>query len=453
MDIKKYLFSEIRKCRFKINLAKGIDCSVVAAAAGGIGGMFCELASLVWEFYYAHMAAGICFGFGILAGMAYAVCRRADMRQAARRLDSFGLKERMITAYEQMEREEAVGKDFGKKGKPADRASEENELVQMQREDAFSYYMQIREKIKIRLVPDKRHIFALLLSMGMVLGIAMLPSPVREQAQNRHRIQAQAKEEREKLEELLEALEAVNQESLTEEQKATLKELQDAMALSREELTKADSWSSLASAVEKLEYKYGQAGQSLEQIAGLLENPEAAGIAAAEAMAKAAANGNGPQMASGGTAFQAGGDSSGDGDGQGNGDSSGNGDGSGDGSGNGDGSGGGDGSGNGDGSGSGNGSGNGGGQGRGTGSSTSSHDYVSIPNGIGNDSTLTGDRNGSQDSEYFRQQNGLAWEGEHVDYNSVIGQYTENAYEGIANNRYPIGMESVIRDYFGNLNQ
>ena len=66
---------------------------------------------------------------------------------------------------------------------------------------------------------------------------------------------------------------------------------------------------------------------------------------------------------------------------------------------------------------------------------------------------MTGDRNGSQDSEYFRQQNGLAWEGEHVDYNSVIGQYTENAYEGIANNRYPIGMESVIRDYFGNLNQ
>ncbi len=93
MDIKKYLSSEIRKCRFKINLAKGIDCSVVAAAAGGIGGMFCELTSLVWEFYYAHMAAGICFGFGILAGMAYAVCRRADMRQAARRLDSFGLNE------------------------------------------------------------------------------------------------------------------------------------------------------------------------------------------------------------------------------------------------------------------------------------------------------------------------------------------------------------------------
>jgi hypothetical protein len=66
---------------------------------------------------------------------------------------------------------------------------------------------------------------------------------------------------------------------------------------------------------------------------------------------------------------------------------------------------------------------------------------------------LTGHKNGDQDSEYYRQQNSLAWEGEHVDYNSVIGQYTDNAYEGIANGRYPSGMESVIRDYFESLSR
>ncbi len=40
-----------------------------------------------------------------------------------------------------------------------------------------------------------------------------------------------------------------------------------------------------------------------------------------------------------------------------------------------------------------------------------------------------------------------------MDYNSVIGEYTDNAYEGIARGRYPSGMESVIRDYFENLNK
>ena len=93
------------------------------------------------------------------------------------------------------------------------------------------------------------------------------------------------------------------------------------------------------------------------------------------------------------------------------------------------------------------------GGGRGTGSSDAAHDYVSIPNATGDDASLTGNKNGAQDSDYYRQQNGLAWEGDHVDYSSVIGEYTDSAYEGIANGKYPSGMESVIRDYFENLNQ
>ena len=113
----------------------------------------------------------------------------------------------------------------------------------------------------------------------------------------------------------------------------------------------------------------------------------------------------------------------------------------------------GDGSGDGNGSGNGNGGGTGSGNGRGTGSSSTPHDYVSIPNDIGDDPSLTGEKTGDENSDYYRQQNGLAWEGQHVDYNSVIGQYTDNAYEGIANGRYPSGMESVIRDYFENLNK
>ncbi len=370
----------------------------------------------------------------------------------------------------------------------------ENEFVQRQREDAWKQYERIREQIKIPILPDKKHMVALLLSAAAVIGLGIIPSPVREQAEIRHQVQGQAKEEQKTLDELLEALEGVDMESLTEEQKTQLKELQEAMKLSKEELAKAGSWESLASALEKLDYKYEQTGQSLDRLASQLEHPETAGVAAAQAMAKAAANQNGSQAASGMTASanqpsgegndsgSAGendgsgqgngsdsesGNQSGNGEGSGNGSQSGNGEGSGngsqsgngEGSGNGSQSGSGDGEGSGSGGGEGSGSGNGGngsgqgGNGRGTGSSTAVHDYVSVPNGVGNDSSLTGNKNGDQDSEYFRQQNGLAWEGEHVDYNSVIGEYTDNAYEGIASNRYPSGMESVIRDYFETLNQ
>lgn len=465
-----------------MNLAKLIDRGILCAAAGGIPGICCELASLLVPFYHVHLAAALCFGAGLLAGAGYAVYRRADMKQAASRLDSFGLKERMLTAYENLDKEDT--------------------FAGLQREDAFTHYEQVRGRIKIPLLPDKRHILALVVSAAAVIGMSFIPSPVRDQAKLRHQVQEQAAEENEELEKLLDALQDVDMESLTEQQKAQLQELVDTMELSREELAKADSWESLFAATGRLDYKYQQAAQSLEQLAGQIESPDMAGLAGAEAFAKAAAAQNNPPTASpgtpsgsagngnggedgdngsgdgngdgennaGGESGQGGGNNSGDessqngkngsGDGSSqNGNNNGSGNGSGEdgenGSGNGNGQGNGNGSGNGQGNGNGNGQGggNGSGGGRGTGSSDAAHDYVSIPNATGDDASLTGNKNGAQDSDYYRQQNGLAWEGDHVDYSSVIGEYTDSAYEGIANGKYPSGMESVIRDYFENLNQ
>ena len=482
METGKYLTDQIRRCKRKMNLAKLIDRGILCAAAGGIPGICCELASLLVPFYHVHLAAALCFGAGLLAGAGYAVYRRADMKQAASRLDSFGLKERMLTAYENLDKEDT--------------------FAGLQREDAFTHYEQVRGRIKIPLLPDKRHILALVVSAAAVIGVSFIPSPVRDQAKLRHQVQEQAAEENEELEKLLDALQDVDMESLTEQQKAQLQELVDTMELSREELAKADSRESLFAAAGRLDYKYQQAAQSLEQLAGQIESPDMAGLAGAEAFAKAAAAQNNPPAASPGTpSGSAGngnggedgdngsGDGNGDGennaggeDGQGggnnsgdessqngkngsgdgsaqNGNNNGSGNGSGEdgenGSGNGNGQGNGNGSGNGQGNGNGNGQGggNGSGGGRGTGSSDAAHDYVSIPNATGDDASLTGNKNGAQDSDYYRQQNGLAWEGDHVDYSSVIGEYTDSAYEGIANGKYPSGMESVIRDYFENLNQ
>lgn len=452
MDIGKYLITQIRKCRNRMNLARLIDCCIVFAAAGGVPGMICELVSLVRPFYYAHLAAALCFGLGLSAGAGYALCRRSDLEAAARRLDSFGLKERMVTAYELM----GGGTETG------------NVWVQMQRQDAFEHYNRARAGIKIPLWPDKRHVLALVLSAVIVAGLGFVPSPVREQARLRHQVQKEAEEEQKQLEQLADALEGVDMESMTEEQRMRMQELLEAMQRSREELAQADTWESLGLARERLDYKYQQTEQSLAQLASQMENPWAAGIASAQALARAAGQSgtdlsqaglSGARLSPGQT-----GDSGENGGIAGNGTgvkgndggsgTSGNGGGNGtDGSGSGNqGAGSGEG-GNGNGSGEGDGQGNGGGSGRGTGSSSATRDYVSIPNEIADDASLTGQKNGDQNSDYFRQQNGLAWEGDHVDYNSVISQYTDRAYEGISMGRYPSGMESVIRDYFENLSK
>lgn len=488
MDEKKYLAGQLDRWRRRIRLARLLDYGTLGMTAGGCAAIVCEAAALVYPFYEAHLAAGLCFAAGLLTGVLYALCKKVGRMQAAGRLDSFGLQERMVTACWQLENEDL--------------------LSRLQREDAVRHYKKMYDKIRIPLRPHKRRLLALLLAVLVTVGAALIPSPARERAELRQEIKEQAGEEKETLENLLEALTEIEQNALTEEQKERLRELTKALALSGEELAKADSQESLQAALNRLAYKYGQTAQTLESMAAL-DNLQTAGLADAQALARAAAEASGRQTAQAGPASGnkdgsgegsgnkdgsqdgtggsdgregagegAGGadgngsgdeDGSGNGNGAGDGDGSGNGNGSGDGdgSGNGNGSGDGDGSGNGngsgsgngngsgdgDGSGNGNGSGNGGGAGRGTGSSDLLHDYVSIPGKTGSDAALTGEKIGGENSDYYRAQNGLAWEGEHVDYNAVIGEYTDNAYEGIANDRYPSGMEPVIRDYFESLNQ
>lgn len=468
MEDKIYLREQIDGCRRKLNTAKLLDCWVLFAAAGGAVAICCEFVSLIWPFYYVWLAVALCFAVGILAGSIYAVCRRASMRQAALRLDAFGLKERMVTACELLE--------------------QDTELAVLQREDACSHYRQNQDRIRIPLMPDRRHILALSLALAAVLGMSLIPSPVRDRAELQHQVQEQAKEERQELGELLDALEEVDMASLTQEQRQQLQELTDSLQRSMEELAAANTWESLDAATQRLDYKYGQAQSSLEQLAAQMTDPAAAGLASAQELARAAnrdnyqtamgtpsaaspgggqnnsqnngnqnngnqnsngQNSNSQNSGSQNNGSQNNGGTENGGQGEGGGEN-----GQGEGSvsaGSGD-----DGDGSGDGGnsfGSGENGQSGSGSGRGTGSSNAAHDYVSIPNALGEDNSLTGNKNGDRDSDYFRQQNGLAWEGEHVDYNSVIGAYTDNAYEGIAGGRYPSGMESLIRDYFENLNK
>ena len=143
MDTKKRLLEQIKNCRRRMNFERFLDHGICFAAVGGILGILCELFSLYRPFYYVHLAAGICFLIGFLTGIGIGVYKRADMKQAAKRLDSFGLKERMITAWEQMD--------------------QETEFALRQRQDAMFYYERMKEKIKISLCPDKKHILALFL--------------------------------------------------------------------------------------------------------------------------------------------------------------------------------------------------------------------------------------------------------------------------------------------------
>lgn len=456
MDERNYLLQEIRRSRRKLNMAKTLDTCTCVLACAGVAAIVLEAASIWIPFYYVHLCAGIALLVAFLAGLVYSIVKRVGMHEAARRIDTFGLQERVQTAYEQMEDESA--------------------FACMQRLDAAKKLRGTVEKkeIRIRLLPDKRHLIVAALSLGLACGLAFIPSQARETASQRHAIHQEAKEKQKELSELADALEQMDTSTLTDEQKAKLSELQEALNRSMQELARADSREALDAAKNKLGFKLEQTSQSLANLASQMSKEQQAAIA--QALAKAAADAAGKSSGSNGTQSASNGGSngtpgtgdgsSGDGNNGSNGNGSNgnnaNGDGNGsdgDNNGNGSGNGSGDGSngdgsnGNGSGNGNGNGNGSGNGSGRGTGQGGGTHDYVSVPNAVGNDENLTGNKTGEENGDSYRAQNGLVWEGDHVSLDSVIGDYTKDAYEGISSGRYPSGMEDVIKDYFKNLSE
>lgn len=460
MDERKELLQAIRRSRRKLNIAKLIDTCVFCLAYAGVAAIVLEAVSLWIPFYYVHLCVGIVIGIALIVGIIYAVIKRTSMREAAQQIDTFGLKERVQTAYEQM--------------------ADESPLAGLQRHDAAE---QLQKKldakqIRIRLLSSRRHLAAAFLSLAVAAALAFVPSQARELANTRHAIHQEAKEKQKELSELADAIEKMDTSELTDEQKARLAKLKEALDRSMQELARADSKEALDAAQSKLGFKYEQTSQSLMEFADALSKDGKAAVeqiaemarAAAEANGQSSAQGNsksGTQSASNGSASGTPGTSNGNtgntGDGSGengqnsgnssNGNSSNGNNSDGNNSGSGDGSGNGSGTGNGSGSGNGNGNGNGSGSGRGTGSGGGRHDYVSVPNATGNDDNLTGNKTGNENGDSYRAQNGMVWEGDHVSLDSVISDYTKDAYEGLSSGKYPSGMEDVIKDYFKNLSE
>lgn len=466
MDERKELLQAIRRSRQKLNIAKLIDTCVFCLAYAGVAAIVLEAVSLWIPFYYVHLCVGIVIGIALIVGIIYVVIKRTSMREAAQQIDTFGLKERVQTAYEQM--------------------ADESPLAGMQRHDAAE---QLQKKldakqIRIRLLPSRRHLAAAFLSLAVAAALAFVPSQARELANTRHAIHQEAKEKQKELSELADAIEKMDTSELTDEQKARLAKLKEALDRSMQELARVDSEEALDAAQSKLGFKYEQTSQSLMELADALSKDGKAAMEKAAEMARAAAEANGQSSAQGnsksgtqsasngsasGTPGTSNGNSGNTGNGSGeNGQNSGNssngngsnGNGSngnssngnnsdGNNSGSGDGSGNGSGTGNGSGSGNGNGS----GSGRGTGSGGGRHDYVSVPNATGNDDNLTGNKTGNENGDSYRAQNGMVWEGDHVSLDSVISDYTKDAYEGLSSGKYPSGMEDVIKDYFKNLSE
>lgn len=189
------------------------------------------------------------------------------------------------------------------------------------------------------------------------------------------------------------------------------------------------------------------AGEVSDALSGI-ENSDAQ-IASATISARNQASGNGQDPSASkepGSTPAAAGNSSGNGNGNNNSNGNGNGNGSGNGNGNGNGSG------NGNGKGAGN-----GGSGWNMGSSEGlertgqegKSETVSLTGKqAGNDANLSGKKNGDAKITEKSGQTGSASEGIKADLDSVIGEYSNEAYAKAESNKVPSAMKDIVKEYF-----
>lgn len=433
----------IQNCRRRLNLAGFFRKLVSALGIGAVIGILLEAVFFVVPFYYAGTYAVLALFIALLAASAAAYLRRTGMEQTALVMDSFGFDERIVTAYGNLDKEGV--------------------LVELQRADAMEQLQTHQDKIQITLLPPWKRTGALVCLLVVLLVLVLVPSEMKDRAEELHNVKEEAEEKAQEIEEIVEALRQMEQqEGLTPEQQALLQEMIESLQFSQSEYQQASSDQMMRAAAEKLDYRYENMGSQLAELAQSLQSGATVSPVTAESMqalAEKMQGEGGSQLVKGKTGQSDNGHNGvGDANGQGgksdnNGNNGGNGQ---------DGGGGKDGqsgqsgnSGNGEGqSGNNGGSGQDGsqGSGRGTGSGSTPHDYVSIPNDIADSGNLTGNAVDHDASEYFHAQNGLSWEGTHMSHEAVIGSYAQNAYEGIAAGKYPSGMEEIIKEYFSNFN-
>ena len=470
MNDKEYIKKLVKKHKGKMNAVRMTKSMVLCISAGFLAALLVEIYSFIKPFFYADLVAIILIAVSAVVGIALGIMKKIGDRDAALDIDSAGFRERIVTAYEGLDKD--------------------GPIYELQRKDAVKVARAGEKSIRVKRegLPKLVCIFTFL--FAAVITSMFLPSKTKARAKELHKIGQKVDQKKDDVDDLKDELEKLKDElsgSLTEDEKKKLEQMIESLEASKQELDKAETEEEYQAAKDKLDFKYDDINQRLNDMANAKEkidnDPESAERmreAAAEAANKKEDNsteqntgsgqpggtdtqqpggstdtqqpgsgtdtqepggGTDTQQPGGGTDTQqpgSGTDTQQPGGGTdtqqpgggtdtqepgGGGDQPGGGNQPGDQP--------------------------GGGVGRGEGTAHNDHDYVSIP---GNDNVnVEGNGNGSGDSGYGSTNNGPAWSGNHVNYEEVIGEYEKTAYEGIESGKYPPGMEDVIKDYFGNL--
>lgn len=235
-------------------MAKVIEQIFIFCSAALIMGIALTIISRFIPVYNTYGISFIILSIAVLGAILYAFVKAPDKRRAALRADSFGLQERIVTAYELM------GKN--------------DDISILEKQDAIVYLKKVNVIKSISLIPKGKYIISFISILILFVIVNAMPNPMQEKAIEIHRHKVKITETQKKVEDVIK--EVNKNPKLTQEQKkdvvAKLKEL-------KKELNTANSEKELNKFIQKSEKKIELVKQKyinddLEHVADILEKNE-----------------------------------------------------------------------------------------------------------------------------------------------------------------------------------
>ncbi|MCR5209969.1 MAG: hypothetical protein K6C99_07145, partial [Lachnospiraceae bacterium] len=252
MEEKKYLLGFINKSLRKINTGVMIRNILNGLIAGLFVAALIEGASAIWPVYYAHLFAGIAAVLGLIGGTILGILKKKKEADAALLIDGFGLKERVVTAYDHLEEKDIISN--------------------MQRADAAACLKEMEPSIKIKMNIGVRRILLFVCMLLLAIATSLLPSPVKNVAAEKHEVKKEAVEKEKEIEKAVEALEKIDRTELTENERQELSDMLESLQSSSNEMKNVANAQDLQSASQRLDYKYADIANGLNAMQNEVES-------------------------------------------------------------------------------------------------------------------------------------------------------------------------------------
>ncbi len=232
-SIDKELVRLVRKIRDRLHTALIINYMILGVAAALCVGIGVVIAARFIPIYDVYLNILKLVGVFILAAFLYSAFRTPKDAYAALKVDSFGLKERTVTALE------LVGN--------------QSTFAVLEKNDALEHLQNIDYKKKIPLRPNKRYLLICLMLTAALALSGFIPNPMAGRAEELHKLKTKVSEQQKKADKLIEKVK--DNPKLTEEQK---KELEKKLTELKKELKAAKDEKEINKALgradKKLEY-------------------------------------------------------------------------------------------------------------------------------------------------------------------------------------------------------